>query len=31
MAFAGKGRLVIMAETNVYLAEIAAGGINLAF
>ncbi|KAJ3477049.1 hypothetical protein NLI96_g10729 [Meripilus lineatus] len=31
MVFAGKGRLVILAGTNVYLAEIAAGGFNLAF
>ena len=30
MVFAGKGRLVIMAETNVYLAEIAAEGLDLA-
>lgn len=29
MAFAGKGRLVIMAETAVYLAQIAAEGLDL--
>ena len=29
MAFAGKGRLVIMAETTVYLAQIAAEGLDL--
>ncbi|TDL15368.1 D-lactonohydrolase-like protein [Rickenella mellea] len=31
MAFAGKGRLVILAETAVYLANIAATGVNLDF
>ena len=30
MAFAGKGRLVILAETEVYLANIAADGLDLA-
>ncbi|KAA1474220.1 D-lactonohydrolase-like protein [Dentipellis sp. KUC8613] len=30
MAFAGKGRLVINAETNIFLAEIAAEGLDLA-
>lgn len=30
MIFAGKGRLVIMGETAIYLAEIAASGFNLA-
>ncbi|KII85411.1 hypothetical protein PLICRDRAFT_115744 [Plicaturopsis crispa FD-325 SS-3] len=31
MAFAGPGRLVILAETNVYLARIAANGFDLSF
>ncbi|KAI0079437.1 calcium-dependent phosphotriesterase [Panus rudis PR-1116 ss-1] len=31
MIFAGKGRLVILAETEVFLAEIAAEGFNLSF
>lgn len=31
MVFAGKGRLVIMAETAIYLAEIEAGGFDVAF
>ncbi|GJE91996.1 D-lactonohydrolase-like protein [Phanerochaete sordida] len=31
LIFAGKGRLVVLAETAVYLAEIAAGGFDLAF
>ncbi|KIP02575.1 hypothetical protein PHLGIDRAFT_122357 [Phlebiopsis gigantea 11061_1 CR5-6] len=31
MAFAGKGRLVIMAETAVYLAEVEAGGFDLSY
>jgi len=30
MVFAGKGRLVIMAETDIFLAQIAAQGIDLA-
>ncbi|KIK55506.1 hypothetical protein GYMLUDRAFT_248557 [Collybiopsis luxurians FD-317 M1] len=30
-AFAGKGRLVILAETQVYLARIAAGGMSLMY
>ncbi|KAI0321394.1 D-lactonohydrolase-like protein [Amylostereum chailletii] len=30
MAFAGKGRLVVMAETSIYLAQIAAEGLPLA-
>ncbi|KAH8088927.1 calcium-dependent phosphotriesterase [Cristinia sonorae] len=30
MAFAGKGRLVILGETSIFLAEIAASGFNLA-
>lgn len=31
LIFAGKGRLVILAETAIYLAEIQAGGFSLAF
>lgn len=31
LIFAGKGRLVILAETAVYLVELKAGGFNLAF
>lgn len=31
MIFAGDGRLVIMAETAVYLANIAANGFDLSF
>lgn len=31
MIFAGNGRLVIMAETAVYLAQIAANGFDLSF
>jgi gluconolactonase len=31
MVFAGKGRLVILAEHTIYLARIAAEGINLAY
>ena len=31
MAFAGKGRLVIMAETAIYLAEIKTGGFDLSY
>ncbi|KAI0916502.1 hypothetical protein AcW1_010085 [Taiwanofungus camphoratus] len=31
MAFAGKGRLVILAETEIYLAQIAAEGVKLAW
>jgi gluconolactonase len=31
MVFAGKGRLVLLAETKIYLATIAAEGINLAY
>jgi len=31
LAFAGQGRLVIMAETKIFLANIAATGMNLLF
>ena len=31
MIFAGNGRLVIMAETAIYLAQIAANGFDLSF
>lgn len=29
MVFAGAGRLVVMADTKIYLAEIAAEGVDL--
>ncbi len=31
LIFAGKGRLMILAETQIFLAQIAAEGFNLAF
>jgi len=31
IAFAGKGRLVILAETVIYLAQIAADGVDVSF